>query len=176
MDGRRKKVLIVLGAGSIVLCWRLYVLFTDYWPTSAQARPAGSSAGGGPPSASSATIDAMSETWAAQALVADQPWGRDPFSDVPWAWRPAGTAASQNPAGATPPPAPELRFTGVSRSGEQWLAAIGGRIARVGDIVADQYEVVGIDARSVTLARGGWSITYTLGSADVIVNRRMEEQ
>ncbi len=175
MDGRRKKVLIVLGAGSLVLFWRLYVLFTDYWPTAAEARPA-SFVDAGPPSLDRAGSDATSEIWAAQALVADQPWGRDPFSDVPWAWHPSEVPGSNTPPGATPPPAPKLHFTGVSRSGDQWLAAIGGRVVRIGDVVADHYEVVRIDARSVALARGGWMIEYALGSADVLVHRRMEEQ
>jgi len=176
MAARKRKVLVVLSAASVILVWRLSAL-TEYLPSATQTRPIEATA---VPETPEAPVEGrpakpdpnMKEVWEAQAAVVAQEWGRDPFADMPWlahADDPQAQPPSDTPARRPPPAAPGLRFTGVSKSGEQWLAVVDGRIVRVGDHLDGSFVVHEITMNSVTLKADGWLYQYGLKSAKATV-------
>ncbi|HVP11484.1 MAG TPA: hypothetical protein VMV94_09895 [Phycisphaerae bacterium] len=86
MDSRRKKVLVVLCVASLTLAWRVYALWGRFAPRAAQAGPVAAVA-------ASDVVTTMPDQpavqtdnpalWETQQIVAAQPWGRDPFAEVP---------------------------------------------------------------------------------------------
>lgn len=92
---------------------------------------------------------ALALALAGAAAAAEAPL-RDPFA------RPAPAAPAAAPAAQ---PAPQLRAI-MFEPGHS-LANIGGQILGVGDWFGD-YRVARIDARSVTLARGGAAVVLAL--------------
>ena len=174
MNARKKKVLTVLCIGSVVLVWRAYVLVTRYIPSSARAGSIAAVV-----EDDSAEIMPLStqkdwqDVWEAQRVIAEElKWERNAFAAVPWAdldrenVRPS---TATTPAHAPAPPQ-EIVFTGVSRSGDFWLAALSGEIVRVGDVIDDRYIVAKITKNSITLEMKGWAYTFQLGSSDVDVH------
>lgn len=176
MAVRKQKVLIVLSVASVILVWRLSAL-TKYLPSATQAKPVDATAVQETPEAPVEERPArpdpnMKEVWEAQAAVVAQGWGRDPFADMPWLARadePQTQPPSDMPVRRAPPSAPGLRFTGVSRSGEQWLAVVDGRIVRVGDHLDGSFVVHEITMNSVTLKADGWRYQYGLKSEEATV-------
>ncbi len=163
MPGRKKKVMIVLGAGSIILFWRVLVLITAYLPASASATPIGI-VEVPPMSAQSANEDpALKLVWDAQCAAEKADWGRDPFEDI--RRTPANTAAPA-PVSLTPPPQPRLKFSGVSRSNGKWLTAYNGAIVRVGDTLQDKFKIIDITGNSIVVESEGWIFTYAIGSSE----------
>lgn len=162
MDARRKKVLIILSVASLILVWRLYVIFTEYLPATSQAGPAPVAVGPVNNQTTSHKDDSMKDIWKAQEKVTELSWGRDPFANV---LRVLNLGPDDKEViSSEPPTPPSIQFTGVSMSEDQWLAAWQGNIVRVGDMVKEDFEVVGIDKHSVTLKSDGWLFTYALGS------------
>jgi len=172
MDSRKKKVLTVLCIGALILGWRVFVVVSEYLPTQAQA--------GGQ---QMAVIDAAFEKdetatddlrglLDAQRQVAEKDWGRNPFADVPWAARPATDGANiEKPGTQTSPPTPAFVLKGVSRSGPLWLAAVDGKIVRVGDEMEGGYTIAEITAQSITLESQGWAFTFVIGSEEADIRR-----
>jgi hypothetical protein len=174
MDPRRKKVLSVLVIGLAILAWRIYVIFADDLPSRTQAGlvPA------------PAKVEELVEDLArrqrdirlsllleGQQKTLDLPWGRDPF--VP----PFVEITTPDPTATTKvpiivgeaPPAPNLRFSGVSRSGDRWLAAVDGFVLGVGDSIHDGFTVRRITRNSILLECRGWGFQYSLGSSAPMV-------
>lgn len=179
MDARQKKVLTVLGVGLIILGWRGYVLLTEYLPARVEAGPAPVDAVGaqGADADQRAGEDPSETRWAAQRQVAEDDWGqRTPFTPAPRAPRGAnGDLSTATASSSEAPPAPQIQFVGVSRSADQWLASIQGRIVRVGEELDGGYRVVEINRHSITLAFRGWAYTFVLGSPETVVRPLREE-
>lgn len=182
MDSRKKKIFVVLSIASVVLVWRVYVVISKYLPKSAQAETAvvaGEETAGLPSQAACLTEDRLAERWTAQVQVADGPWGPNPFADKPWAVQ-ASEAADEPEETAEvrqgPPTPPAIRFTGASKSGEQWLAIVGDNIVRVGDAVGGEFTVAEITKQSITLASGSWTFTYQLGAEEAVIRSRGGDQ
>ncbi len=174
MNARQKKVLSILIVGLAVLAWRIYVIVADYLPARSQAGLAPV------PTKVEALVDdltrrqremRLSVLLEGQARTLDLPWGRDPFvaqfasvdrstSDVP--------ARTPHVIGEAPP-APNLRFAGVSRSGDRWLAAVDGHVLAVGDSIHDGFVVRRINRNSILLEAHGWGFLYSLGSSAPVV-------
>jgi hypothetical protein len=181
MDPRKKKVLVVLSIGSAILVWRVSVIFMEYMPSAAQATPANleiaAFSNAGQDVVPEATAE-MERLRIAQAETMAKPWGRDPFADVPGMRPKRGSAQpveTVSRRGNRPPEAPALRFSGVSKSGEQWLAVIGGDIVRVGDVVNETFTVAEITKNTITLSVDGWLIQYRLGSEEPTVHQALEK-
>ncbi len=165
MDARKKKVLTVLCLGSVILVWRVYAIITTYLPPASASADAGTLSDL-PAANLIAPIETdrdMARRLVEQERIAQQDWGRNPFSEVPW--------MRSNDSGETlvapvvaPPSAPSILLTGVSKSDDQWLAAVRDKIMRVGDVVDGAYQIVEIDGHSITLASRGWAFTYRMGS------------
>ena len=174
MQARKKKILTVLCVGSVILVWRGYGLITRYAPSVAQANSDAKAIEPASAMADSTQDDEnMKKTWEQQRLAAEQPWGRNPCVDLS---RPAGstTGAGQVIASPDAPPAPAIKLSGVSRSGDQWLAAVEGNIVRVGDEVVGGYRVINIAQHSLTLESAGWTFTFTMGAEDAVVRPSSE--
>jgi len=103
---------------------------------------------------------------AMQRTIAEKPWGRNPFDRIKRkaAAAPPGIEATIEPPRAAPP-APTIELTGVSHSGDVWLAAINGAILRAGDSVEGGFTLRRVTGDSVTLESQGWGYRYTLGRA-----------
>lgn len=177
MDARKKKVLTVLALGSVILVWRLAAVVNKYFPSSASAAQVEAVAQDSPDKTPApAASTRQSAVWQQQDEIAQQAWGRDPFSEVPGIRRPEVQPNTKVPEPTrTQPPAPQLRFTGISRGGDRWMALLDGKIMCVGDRVSDGFEVVSIDRRSVTLGAGSWLYRYELGVQEAVVRPRAEE-
>lgn len=174
MDARTKKVLSVLVIGLAILAWRVYVIVAEYLPARTQAGVA----------PAPAQVEQLVEDLAqrqrdmrlailldGQAKTLDLPWGRDPFVAHAGAAVSHGGEEPARPAMVVgeAPPAPNLRFAGVSRAGERWLAAVDGHILAVGDTFQDGFKVRAITRHSITLESRGWGFIYTLGSSAPVV-------
>lgn len=174
MDARKKKVLTVLCIGSVILVWRGYSLFTQYTPSAAQANSAAKTIEPAPVITVSAQEDEnMAETLEKQRLAAEQPWGRNPCAAL---YRPVDTRTGAEQVIASPdaPTAPAIKLSGVSRSGDQWLAAVEGNIVRVGDEVVEGYRVIKIAQHAITLESDGWTFTYAMGAEAAVVRPSSE--
>ncbi len=182
MDSRKKKVIAVLSIASAVFVWRVYVVIAKYLPESAQAQTAivaGEGAIDSQTPASALAESRLAERWTAQKRVANGPWGADPFADKPWVVQVAEITDEPQKrveVRGGPPSAPAIRFTGVSKSGEHWLAIVGGSIVRVGDTVEGGGTVAEITKQSITFASGSWTFTYHLGSEEAIISSRGGDQ
>jgi hypothetical protein len=176
MDTRRKKVLTILCIASVVLAWRGYALITRYAPSPAKANSVAKTT---EPAPNTTELDQederMMEVWEKQRRIAALPWGRNPCRDQS---RPAKTATgpvqTTLPIDATLPEAPGVRFSGVSRSDGHWLAAIEGKIVRVGDTAVEGYRVIKITQHSITLESAGWTFTYSMGAEAAVVRPASE--
>lgn len=179
MDARKRKVLTVLVIGSVILVWRVYALITTYGPAAVQAQ--GSAPEPVPASnevLASATswFELPSEQAQAQRVVEDQPWGRDPFLVLVRRVEPGEQKSDTGPpAAAQQPDPPQVnKFRGVSRSGDRWLAAIDGRIYRVGDQFDGRLAISEITSNSVTMTQAGWAFTFTLGNPSPTIRQPTE--
>lgn len=169
MAARQKKVLMILIPASLVLIWRVQAM-VRYLPSSASATVVAA-----PEPADETVMDQFAEVVIspeaeaairrAQQEIEAQPWGRDPFGIRSRA-QPTEAQAEMSPVATPEPPpaAPRIAFTGVSRSGDRWIAVVGGNFVRVGDIVEQNYRVVEIAKGSITLEYGGWTLRYDLGA------------
>ena len=178
MDSRRKKVLTVLCLASLILGWRVYVVWTKYSPSSAKANPVPASLrlDAAPPAPEKAAARTDTQAiWESQRVVAAQPWGRDPFADVSGMMQSKDDSeqSQEKKAEAIGQPA-SLRFTGVSGSNNNWLAVVRGDIVRIGDVIDGKFTVVAINKRSLTLAADGWTFRYELGSEEPFVRPASE--
>lgn len=176
MQARKKKVLTILCIGSVILVWRGYALITRSAPSAAQANPDARTIEPLPIATHSAQEDKnMEETWEKQRLAAELPWGRDPCVDQS---RPAVTTTGADQVIVAPgtPTAPPIKLSGVSRSGDQWLAAVDGNIVRVGDEIVEGYRVIKIARHSITLESAGWTFTYAMGAEAAVVRLSSEEK
>lgn len=179
MDARKKKVLTVLILGSVILAWRVYALIAIYGPAAVQAQ--GSATDPVPANnevrvVASSWLEMPSEQVAAQRVVEDQPWGRDPFLVMVRRVEPSEQKRETTPlAAAQPPDPPQVnKFRGVSRSGDRWLAAIDGRIYRVGDQFDGRLTISEITSNSVTMTQAGWAFTFTLGNPSPTIRQPTE--
>ncbi len=178
MDARKKKVLAVFALGSVILVWRMAVVLNEYLPSSAGATTVESVVHESAAAASgSASQTRLAAVWQQQANVAEQPWGRDPFAELPGLrQRPEVQPEMRTPEPPrTSPTPPQLLFSGVSRRGDRWMALLDGKIMHVGDIVGDGFEVVTIDKQSVTLGAGTWLFRYEIGVQEAVIRPRAEE-
>lgn len=169
IDRRRKLVLSVLCIGSVVLLWRIHAIFQRYAPAGAVAAvpsPAEPVPDVAVPVVNAANAQDLSAMTEAQRRLAGQPWGRDPFDAAVFHPVVAQDRRDTAPSASAAPPAPRIRFTGVSKAGEKWLAAIDGQIVRVGDVVQEQYRVARITTSAVTLQAGGWAFEFSLGARE----------
>lgn len=171
MDKRKKKVLVVLCLGSVILVWRVYAVATKYMPADASASPAvietaqmpnGSTVAG---LATPATDSILEGRLAMQKGIADKPWGRNPFEGIERKPTVKPVAEKIEVSAKDAPPAPQISLTGVSKSGDVWLAAIDGEIVRPGDSVADEFTLRTVTRNSATLESKGWAYTFKLGNA-----------
>lgn len=170
MDARQKKILVILIAACPILIWRLVAL-TDYLPASARATVAAPmelehEALSDIPEAMTATVEDYSTVLKAQEAIELQPWGRDPFAILGDLEPPQPEAAVPD---KSPPRAPLLRFTGVSKSGDRWIAVVQGGFVGVGDVVEQNYRVVEIAKGAITLESEGWMFRYELGAEAPVV-------
>lgn len=181
MDARRKKVLTVLSIGSLILVWRIYALFEKYGPATAAAveAPAAAATPEVTPTSDSPSKSALGyrlgELLARQSEVGTQEWGRNPFAAIPWVARMKSPEQAIEVKTQDAPPPPQIRFTGVSRSGDQWLAAVNGDILRIGAVIEKDYRLLRITRHSMTLESRGWTFTYNLGEPSAVIDRVQEE-
>lgn len=180
MDKRKKQVLTVLGIGSVVLVWRVYVICTKYLPASASAQPQAAIAAPaiappvppGPVHAGGLTDAALAARIQLQNQVAARSWGRDPFEGITTLPDPEGNAEeSVRRVAVQAPPAPQMKIVGVSALGDDWIAAMNGNVYRVDDKTAEGFNVRRITRNAVTLESDGWEYVYTLGVAEPRVAR-----
>jgi len=186
MDKRKKRVLTILAVGSCILGWRLYVLFFEYLPEYRQRVPGTANAAPATPATpvySDVTVTqastqakgdkAFAALLEAQQEIAERPWRGSPFiqPSIEKNERHTNVLVAQE---EDIPESPALRFVGVSRTGQQWLAALDGRIVRVGDQVADGFEVKEIGKDWVVIEAAGWRHKYHLGSETATVQRATE--
>lgn len=169
MSKRTRTQVIVIVAGAAFMGWRALGVVEKYSPTAALAQvglavePAAVTAG--QVETGVQTIPELpAAIESAQAAVAKKPWGRDPFDPTPFVTMPTPSpTATEAKAPVNAPPAPTVKFTGVSRKGSRWLAAVDGAILGVGDQVQDKYRVVGITNSSLTMVSEGWAFRFDLG-------------
>ncbi len=179
MDARQKKMLTVLVIGSVILVWRVYALIMTYGPAPVQAQggaDVSNTAGEVTLTAVSNWLEIPAEQVQAQLAAANQPWGRDPFLVLVRSTEPAEQKIDHAPpAAAQQPDPPQVnKFRGVSRSGDRWLAAIDGRIYRVGDQFDSRLTITEITSNSVTMTQAGWAFTFTLGSQSPTIRQPTE--
>ena len=163
MFARKKKLLAIIIAGSIFVAWRGFSIVGRLLPAPARAvvvqidpRPQ--------PLIPPQRPEDFSALWQAEGLTEKQPWGRDPFDPQVFQPNSAVPQAPVQPAKAGPAPLPPtVVFSGVSKAGDRWLAAVNGVILSVGDVVQDKYKVVEISKSSITFAAESWAFTYPLG-------------
>ena len=179
MDARKKKVVTVLCAASVILLWRVYALVTKYMPSSAQAEAPVADVGPLPTDvAAAAMIKArereMAALLSAQELAAKQPWGRDPFASLVEKAKVIVPAASENATPIDAPTAPRISFTGVARVDNEWRAIVSGQFVGIGDIIETDFRVSQITKRSITFQSRGWSLRYELGKDAPLVQQLSE--
>lgn len=180
MDARKKKVLTVLVISSVILVWRVYALITAYGPAAVQAQAGAVDAGltgKGAVSFASSWLELPPEQAQAQRAVENQPWGRDPFLVLVRRAEPSEQKKDTTPSAVVQQPDPPQvnKFRGVSRSGDRWLAAIDGRIYRVGDVFDGRLTITEITSNSVTMTQAGWAFTFTLGSQSPTIRQPTEQ-
>lgn len=180
MDARKKKILLVLGAASLIFVWRVYGIVTKYMPSSAQAKPTAFDAESANAGLAASVALRAHEREAeglmkAQEQAAKQPWGRDPFADVIAKEAPRETAPSEKKVSEERPPPLRMTFTGVSKVGDDWRAIISGRLVRIGEVIETDYRVSQITKRSITIQSKGWSMRYELGTEAPHVERLSEK-
>jgi len=180
MDGRKKKVLIVLCVASVIFVWRVIAVVTKYMPSAAQAEvPAVETAPDPSALAASAAAKARERETAglmkSQEQAARQPWGRDPFANIVSEIKGAGPEASENLTAPQAPTAPRLNLTGVGKVDDGWRAIVSGQIVRIGDVMETDFRVSQITNRSITLQSGGWSLRYELGTDAPLVQPLSEK-
>lgn len=164
MNSRTKKVLVVLCLGCLILVWRVVALIEKYGPKAAEATQMTPIVAESPDTAGNAAPATLLRQIEHQRETAQQSWGRNPFSDVAWAVRPKALTPTPDHAPRQAPAAPELRFNGTSKSGEQWMAAVQGDILRVGDLVQGRFKVIRITRHTLTLESEGWTFIYQVGN------------
>jgi hypothetical protein len=165
MDPKQKKIATVCCVGCVILGWRIYSIVTKYMPSQASASASAPVTDSSSPAVASNLpewIEVPPQTRAAQEQAGKQDWGRDPFAPVPGQIQPVAKKAEVKSDTPTKVP-PAIRFSGVSRSGDKWLAAINGSIYRVGDKLDDNFTIHTITSNSVTLACDGWSFEFSMG-------------
>ncbi len=176
-SARQKKLLAIVVIGCGFLAWRGYTLWTRY-ATPARAEAASPLPPSQPPPSArqdSGAVEPSPDRFAeARRMVAEGPWGRNPFAS------PALSSRMSDAEQEPPPPRPaakppSLRFTGVSRAGDNWLAIVDDRIVRVGDEIEPQHRVAEITKHSLTLRSRHWIYRYELGGAEATVQPVTEE-
>lgn len=180
MDGRKKKVLIVLCVAGVIFAWRVIAVVTKYMPSGAQAGvPSVETAPEPTELAAKAAAKARERETAglmkSQEQAARQPWGRDPFANIVSETRGATPAPSKYPTVAQAPTAPRLNFTGVAKVDDGWWAIVSGQFVRIGDVVETDFRVSEITKRSITFQSRGWSLHYELGKDAPLVQLVSEE-
>lgn len=181
MDKRKKRVLIVLCVGSVVLIWRIYAICAKYLPSSANAQPTPAVVEPVPASITAPTpMPVRAATPSPQDLnrrltlqdqVAERPWGRDPFEAIePVATGPR-LAPTPNKAQEKPPETPDVKIVGVSARNGVWIAIINGTVYHVGDALPIGCEVRRITRDAVTLESRGWAFIFTLGASEPTIAR-----
>lgn len=164
-----KKQLTLIALGIVFVGWRTSGIVQKYFPATSVAEPPSldNPVEAVPPARASAepTPEPLSEAIVeAHRAVEARSWGRDPFDPAPFMDKPAAVPATVEAAPAIPaPPAPSVKFNGVSRKGTRWLAAVDGSIVGVGDILQGKYRVTAITNNSLTLVSDGWAFQYDLG-------------
>lgn len=174
MANRQKKVLTVLGLGTVILAWRGYALFEKYAPSTAEAVDVTIAAPVMSSASQSSANSAFSDLLKKQAEAAKHPWGRNPFMDVPWVVKNKKPEPVPETTSQEAPPAPQLQFVGTSKSQDQWLAAIQGDIYRVGDSLPQNLKIIRITRHTLTVEFEGWTYTYRAGETGAIVSPRQE--
>lgn len=183
MDKRKKRVLAVLGVGSVILVWRVYAICTKYLPSSAEAQPQPAIVDPQIAIAPPATPTAPSKVRAGelppeelakrlelQEQVAARAWGRDPFEPL----KPVPVADHGGPKvrpTVQAPPAPPVKIVGVSESDGIWITVMNGNLYHVGDRTPNGFAVRRINRDSVTLESGGWAYVYSLGTTEPTIAR-----
>lgn len=179
MNARNRKLALILAVAAPILIWRLVAL-SKYFPASAAAQvtaPEMSPAPVEAPIRASHESDLASRLEEARRQLEGQSWGRDPFSAPATAAVPVETAAeAQGVVDETAPPAPKIRFTGVSRAGDRWMAMVQGQFVRVGDRIDGEFLVTEIAKGSLVLEHRGWQFRYDIGSEDAAVSRVRSKQ
>lgn len=180
MDKRKKRVLTVLGLGSVVLVWRIYAIAAKYLPSSALAQPeivaveaAVMPTSATPPAAARGlSTEALGRRLELQSLVADRAWGRDPFEGLDPA-PPVNGSETPPPEVVTAkaPQPPPLEIVGVSALDDDWIAVVNGMVYRVGDAMPTGFVMRRINRNSVTLEFKGWAYVYTLGVPEPTITR-----
>jgi hypothetical protein len=173
-NSRQKKVATICCIGCVILAWRIYSIVTKYMPAPANAAQAQGSvddvAAGGAKSSASNWIEIAPNALAAQDAITRQNWGRDPFSAAPGQIKTRAVKRSGMSEKPTKVP-PQIKFNGISRSNNRWLAAINGSIYRIGDHLDEDFTVLAIEANSVTLGCDGWAFEFALGAQKPNVRR-----
>lgn len=166
MDPKQKKIATICCIGVVILGWRVYSIVTKYMPAPANASTAAPAVDSTAPVMASVMpewIEVPAQTVAAQELANKQEWGRDPFLPVAGqAQQAAAPKVDAVPDKPTKVP-PTIHFSGVSKSGAKWLAAINGSIYRVGDKLDENFTIHTITSKSVTLACEGWGFEFSMG-------------
>ena len=160
---RRKKLLAIIMVGTTFIFWRAHSLIGKFLPSPAGA-VAASPGDLAQPLIPPPPPEDFSTLWQAESLAEKQPWGRDPFGPTALQTpappsEPAPRAIKTAPA----PPAPMIVFSGVSKTGDRWLAAVNGTILSVGDVVQEKFRVVEITKNSISLVADSWAFTFPLG-------------
>ena len=175
MNSRKKKLLAIIIGGALFVAWRVHGYMQRYATTPASAsanviqiQEPVMDAGQQIQPASREDLVALLEM---QRQVEKQPWGRDPFDSTPFNGTVASKPKTQMEKHDKPKPAsPILKFSGVSKAGDRWLAAVNGGIVRVGDVVQEKYKVVQITNSSITLVSEDWAFRFGLGETHAEVN------
>jgi hypothetical protein len=172
---RQKKVMVVLILGGVILAWRGYSLLGKYAPSAAEATDIATAAFPTTNASVTSSTAAIAASLKKQSEVASQPWGRNPFMDVPWVVKNQKTEPVPVAVAEQAPPAPPIQFAGTSKSGEHWLAAVQGDIHRVGDVLLQEFKIIRITRHTLTLESKGWTFTYRAGETAATVIPRSEE-
>ncbi|MCA9255964.1 MAG: hypothetical protein KDA33_10020, partial [Phycisphaerales bacterium] len=116
--------------------------------------------------------DALAKRLELQAIVAERPWGRDPFEGIDATSREIGAEKTPEPAiVATAPAAADCNIVGVSARNGDWIAIINTQVFRVGDTLPEGFVVRRITTNTVTLESKGWAYIYSLGAAEPTIAR-----
>ena len=163
----------IIVCGALFIAWRASSLLERIWTVPSTAKSADSvvlspATGGRGPVRDEVDWNSVAK---AQYAVESQPWGRDPFDARPFEpVAPAAKAAAPEPV-AIPvaPPAPSIYLTGVSKTGDRWLAAVNGGIVSIGDVLFEKFRVTAITNSTITVAADGWAFEFQLGEKTVNV-------
>ncbi|MBI5762301.1 MAG: hypothetical protein HZA51_02115 [Planctomycetes bacterium] len=164
-----RKQLTIIALGIAFVGWRASGMVQKYFPAATIAESpsvdkpdetvtaVGACADPTPEPISEAVVEA-------QRAIEARSWGRDPFDPAPFMEKPQAVTTNADTASEKPaPPAPTVKFNGVSRKGARWLAAVDGSIVGVGDVLQGKYRVAAITNNSLTLVSDGWMFHYDLG-------------